>query len=293
MQLRRATTIDDMGDRLSRMMSDESRARGLAFQPRPSDVIISPYAKCGTTWLQQIVHSLRSGGDLDFGEISEVVPWLEMGLDHGVDIESEQRGALRAYKSHLSWNDVPKGGRYIVAFREPIAAMTSMYRFFEGWFFEPGSISYRDFACDYFLERDDQRNYWSHTLSWAERRGDPSVQLFAYEEMKDRLPDVVARVADFIGVDADEALLAIAIEQSGHASMKERASQFDERLTRRTRDADCGLPPDGVASKVGGGDRTPLVATDEIRERFDAKWRATLGRAAFASYEELARAVSL
>ena len=32
-------------------------------------VIITPFAKCGTTWLQQMVHSLRTGGDLDFDDI--------------------------------------------------------------------------------------------------------------------------------------------------------------------------------------------------------------------------------
>jgi hypothetical protein len=32
----------------------ESMERGLAYQPQPSDLFISPYAKCGTTWVQQI-----------------------------------------------------------------------------------------------------------------------------------------------------------------------------------------------------------------------------------------------
>jgi hypothetical protein len=52
-------------------------AAGLGFVARPSDVIIASYAKCVTTWLQQMVHSLRTGGDLDFDDISRVVPWIE------------------------------------------------------------------------------------------------------------------------------------------------------------------------------------------------------------------------
>lgn len=40
----------------------ESVERGLAYQPQPSDLFISPYAKCGTTWVQQIVHACARGG---------------------------------------------------------------------------------------------------------------------------------------------------------------------------------------------------------------------------------------
>src|SRR4051812_22006220 len=39
------------------------------FRPRADDVIIAPFAKCGTTWLQQIFHCLRTGGDMDFDDI--------------------------------------------------------------------------------------------------------------------------------------------------------------------------------------------------------------------------------
>jgi hypothetical protein len=63
---RRATDFDDFRARLGSMITDEGVARGLAFQLRPSDVVISPFGKCGTTWLQQIVHGLRTRGDMDF-----------------------------------------------------------------------------------------------------------------------------------------------------------------------------------------------------------------------------------
>lgn len=54
---------------------------GLAFSPTPSDVIISPFGKYGTTWLQQVCHDLRTRGDMDFDDISRVVPWLETAHD--------------------------------------------------------------------------------------------------------------------------------------------------------------------------------------------------------------------
>jgi len=56
------------------LVSEAGFAAGLEFVPRASDIVIASYAKCGTTWLQQMVHSLRTGGDLDFDDISRVVP---------------------------------------------------------------------------------------------------------------------------------------------------------------------------------------------------------------------------
>ena len=57
--LKRPTSIPEMNARFEHFRTPESKAIGLAFQPHPTDVIISPYSKSGTTWLQQIVQSLR------------------------------------------------------------------------------------------------------------------------------------------------------------------------------------------------------------------------------------------
>src|SRR3954451_2025448 len=86
----------------------ESTQYGVSYQAQPTDLFISPFAKCGTTWLQQIVHGLRTGGAMDFSEITEVVPWLEMAFDLGLDLDAPQP-APRAFKSHLTWDDIPKG----------------------------------------------------------------------------------------------------------------------------------------------------------------------------------------
>jgi hypothetical protein len=59
----RATTWDGFEKRMAVLFQTEEESYR-RFRPRPSDVIISPFAKCGTTWLQQIVHSLRTGGDM-------------------------------------------------------------------------------------------------------------------------------------------------------------------------------------------------------------------------------------
>src|SRR6266545_2073010 len=73
----------------------ESTQHGVSYQAQPTDLFISPFAKCGTTWLQQIVHGLRTGGAMDFDDISRVVPWLETAHMLGLDLQAPQPGASR------------------------------------------------------------------------------------------------------------------------------------------------------------------------------------------------------
>ena len=58
---------------------------------------------------QQLVHQLRSKGDMSFDEITCVVPWIEIATDMGQDLDGDQEGYMpRAWKSHCSWQLVPK-----------------------------------------------------------------------------------------------------------------------------------------------------------------------------------------
>lgn len=259
---------------LALLASPAGMRRALAFRPDPSDIFISPYAKCGTTWMQQIVHGLRSGGAMDFDEISQVVPWLELAHDMGIDPEAPQVASPRAFKSHLSWHDIPKGARYIVVFREPVAAMLSLYRFFEGWQFEPGSICREAFAT-YYLARD-RHDYWTHAASWWGQRENAAVLLLSYEGMRRDLPGTVARVADFIGI-SDPHARAVALAQAELTFMKRHERQFDDHLLREARDAACGLPPGGRASKVSEGSHLSTEVDPAVHARFAQRWHKEMG----------------
>ena len=110
------------------------------LDPESSDVVITPFGKCGTTLLQQMFHQLRMSqgidakGDLDFDDISRIVPWIEMAiLIPEVDINGTQKVAPRGFKSHLHYEGLPPGMRYVVSVRDPKEAYMSMYNFFEGW----------------------------------------------------------------------------------------------------------------------------------------------------------------
>jgi hypothetical protein len=249
----RARTIPELFERMSRMISEEGMQRALAFRPRPTDVIVTPFAKSGTTWVQQIVHGLRTRGSMEFSEITEVIPWLEIAYDMGIDPERAQPGAPRAYKSHLPWELVPKGARYIYVVRDPGDIAVSFHHFLSGWFFEPGSISLPELTRAWLLGSEGPRRYWPHVVSWWQHREDENVLFLCYENMKRDLSRTVARIADFIGIPLDDELRDIVVRQSSIGFMRANGQHFDDHLIKETRNAACGLPPGGDSSKVRSG----------------------------------------
>jgi len=254
LERRRATSFEEFAERQLLMFGEESIEQGLAFDPEPSDVLISPFAKCGTTWLQQVVHALRTRGDLDFDDISRVVPWIETALDLGLDLDAPQRAWPRAYKSHLSWDLIPKGGRYIVAIRDPRDALVSMYRFMEGWFFEPGAFSIAEFARKRFLQREGGMDYWTHLASWWRVRDREDVLLLSYDGMRRAPEEMVRRVADFAGIALDDELLELVLAQSSFEFMLAHKERFDDGMMRERSEKVSRLPPGGDSSKVRRGE---------------------------------------
>lgn len=271
-------------------MTDESQAIGLAYRARSTDIFISPYSKCGTTWMQQIVHGLRSGGSMDFVEITQVVPWLEMAHDMGTSPDAPQVAKPHAFKSHLRYDQLPKGGRYIVVLRDPVDAMVSLLRFLDGWFYERGSVSLDEFA-EYYL-RQGPNGYWEHAASWWRVRAQKEVLLLTYEEMRADLAGVVDRVADHMGQGYDADRRALATRQAEFGFMKAHAEQFNDNLLRRLRDPVIGLPPAEITGKVATG-KTKVDVPQSIRDAFDHHWHETLGSEfGLRSYEEMRAALS-
>lgn len=287
----RPTTPEELDALFPAIFSKECREIGLAFQPDPTDIIISPFAKCGTTWLQQIAHGLRTRGSMDFEEISNVTPWLEVATDLGIDLDGPQVAKPRVFKSHLSWGDVPKGGRYIVSFRAPSDSFISTYRFFEGFFFEPDTIDLDAF----FQWRNPsaemgERGYWHHLASWWEQRNNPDVLLLCYEDMRADFPETVRRIASFMDIPLDDELFDCVVRQASRQFMLEHKDHFGEGPFRRLMSERMGLPVDGDAYKVtpGVSEKAKYQLTVAHQQELDKIWQAQVtNRFGLESYEDL------
>jgi Sulfotransferase domain len=290
----RARTLAEMHEIQGRMAAPQDWIDSVkSYRPRASDVVITPFGKCGTTWLQQTFHTLRTGGDMDFDDISRVVPWIETAKIVGLDIEAPQRAEPRGFKSHLHYEAIPKGAKYVVSLRDPKDALVSMYRFMEGWFLEPGAVPIEAFAGHWLA----QENYFKHLISWWNVRADPNVLVFTYEAMTADPAGHIRRLAAFCGLPLDEALLALTLERTSLAYMLAHKDKFDDLLMREVSETRCKLPTGSDSAKVRkggvGGHRTELPAS--VGALLDAKWAElaapATGFADYAALEAAARAL--
>jgi len=273
----RTRTIEEFLIRQERFVAASRTAYESApLRPLAEDVIIAPYGKCGTTMLQQMFHCLRTRGDMDFDDISRVVPWIEMSPILGLDLNAAQKAWPRGFKSHLSYASLPKGARYVVSLRDPKDAFVSMYRFMEGWMIEPGAIPMEDFFTAWAKGGGPEgENYWHHLLGWWAMRGQPDVLLFSYSRMIRDRETHVRRLADFARIGLDQELLDLTVEQTSRAYMLAHKDRFDDRLMRELSERGGRLPPGSDSAKVRAGssgnheDEIPPSVADQI----DAIWR--------------------
>ena len=274
-------------------MFGNARRDGEPYRPLPGDVIISPFSKSGTTWLQQMFHTLRTRGDTGFDDISRVVPWIETAPMLGLDLNAPQPAEPRGFKSHLSWEDVPRGARYIVSIRDPRDVLVSMYRFVEGWFLEPGAVSIGEFARAQML-REPEAGYWGHLRSWWDHKDDDDILLLSYEGMIANHPGTIRRVAAFCDIALDDELLDITLRNSSLEFMLANKSKFDDLLMREMSERLANLPPGSDSAKVregkiGGHTR---VLDERVLDEMDRIWREQIEpRYGFSTYAEMEAAL--
>ena len=296
---RRQLPLEQLGERNSRMHSAESVARGRSFAPRASDVFVVTYPKCGTTWMTQICHQLRTGGDEAFGEITEVVPWDVLALDCGQDLDADQRAFPRVFKSHESAGEVAPGAKYIYVARDPEDAFVSFYHFLPAYMQLDGDLTMEQFAEAVFGGLSHSGGIWDHFVGWWARRADREHVLWVcFEDLKDDLPGETARVAKFLGGGCGAAArVSAAVERSTYAYMSARQSQFDDHFVFDNVKEQMGFAPDvrcGASKvrkgggKVGGRSEIPPRVRQMLRDR----WRTTVeAKTGLKSYDALREAV--
>ncbi|MDA0979612.1 MAG: sulfotransferase domain-containing protein, partial [Proteobacteria bacterium] len=247
----RARSIDELKTIQMKIFGGAAQIAGQSppLAIRPDDVVITPFSKSGTTWLQQIFHQLRTGGDMDFDDISRVVPWIEMAPMEGIDLNEEQRATPRGFKSHEPYDRLPPGGRYINSVRHPADVAWSLYKFMEGWFLEPGALTPDEFVQSNFLAND---NYFDHFLSYWQVRHQENVLILSYEGMLEDPAGTIERVANFCGIPLDEALFQRVLERSSIDYMLQYKDRFDDAILRAITEEEI-LPPGSDSAKVRQG----------------------------------------
>jgi len=190
------------------MMSKESVRRAVEeFRVRPTDIIVSTFAKTGTTLVIWICQLLRTGGndDLDFEFLYDVVPWPLASWDMGYDPNiNGSQFFPRVFKSHLRMASVYRGCKYIVTIRDPGKTAISFYNFLiaKGFPLESLKEDVSQFAVDtsFIKGRDGRASLFEYYQEYHILRDCPSVLVLVYEDLVTDMPTSIRMIAAFMGI---------------------------------------------------------------------------------------------
>lgn len=234
------------------------------FQVRESDVLITTAPKAGTTWMQQILHQLRSGGDESFTSIDDVVPWLERKrsgktLQEVLDYY-EAIADPRVFKTHCTAEQTPGIGtaNIILTSRDPRECCVSFYHHLNNMTDEAREMAGITLPASFDEHIDrwlDFAAWYRNVKSWCPYHDHEKVLWLRFQDLKADLPANIDRIIDFLHWDISSEQRERAIEYSSFQWMKAHDEKF---------------------SSQGDGDKPQFKPGQFIREGKVGKHRETM-----------------
>lgn len=213
-----------------------------AYSLQPTDVFITTAPRSGTTLTQQIVHQLRTGGDMRFTSIDEVVPWLDLHLFLNLPLCTEQMAlhTPRAYKTHLRFDQLPparpnaKGAmeppaRCICVVRSPLDMLLSMFEFRQ---YAPEELVLEEMVRDW-LYGQSVPIWFQPLLSFhlAMQQFPGHVLCIFYEDLITHRAEAIRRIGHFLGLETTPDFnhrVEVATALSSIDFMRAHVQQFED-----------------------------------------------------------------
>mmetsp|Transcript_10566 Transcript_10566/g.15675 ORF Transcript_10566/g.15675 Transcript_10566/m.15675 type:complete len:327 (-) Transcript_10566:192-1172(-) len=268
------------------------------FRVRPTDIICATFPKTGTTLVTWLCHQIRTGGDVDFDSIYDVVPWPLCSWDFGYDpniVGSEL--VPRVFKSHLRLASVYRGCKYVVTIRDPLSTTLSFYNFFLTkneavsfkTRFEVGNMT--EFLMNSPLIRGVEgvrASIWEFYKEYYICKDCPSVLILVYEHMVKDLPSTVRMLAKFMNVDLKEETVQKVASMGTKEFMAQHMDKFEEPYERakqlgRIADLSHCSPADKVNLKKHNHE-----LDDEGIFFLEKQWNKHMGSYDCETYEDFA-----
>lgn len=230
------------------------------FKARPTDVLITTPAKAGTTWMQQILHQLRSGGDDSFESIDIEVPWIEIPREgktwQAILAEFENLKDPRCFKTHCTFPQTPgvETARFILTSRDPRDCCVSFYHHkmdMTDEALEQFSLEKPESFDSFFEEWLEYAGWYRSVESWWPHFHDDNVLWLRYEDLKRDLNGGINQILDFLSWSINEAQRKNILTYCSFDWMKANSHRF----TSQGKDKKPQFKPGGFIRKgqVGGG----------------------------------------
>jgi len=216
------------------------------FKFRDDDIVISTYAKSGTTWLQQIVSQLIFNGETGL-PVADMSPWVDLRVPprHVKLPAIEAQNHRRFLKTHLpveNLNFSPKA-KYIYIGRDGRDVIWSMYhhhvnandKFYEALNESPGLVGPKierpgDKVVDYYHEWLEKDGYpiwslWDNVNSWWAIKDLPNVLMLHFNNLKKDMPGEIRKIAAFLDIPIDESKWNDILNHCSFEYMKDNAAE--------------------------------------------------------------------
>jgi aryl sulfotransferase len=195
------------------------------FKFRDDDIIISTYAKSGTTWMQQIIAQLLFDGKADL-EVAEMSPWMDLRLPpKEVKLPVVEAQTHRRFiKTHLPVDALvfSEKAKYIYIGRDGRDVVWSLYNhhinannaWYEAINDTPGRVGPpiglpSESINQYYQDWLEGNGYpwwpfWENVRSWWDIRTLPNVHFIHFAKLKSDMPGEIRRLAEFLEIPIDE-----------------------------------------------------------------------------------------
>lgn len=213
---------------------------------RDDDIVVSTYAKSGTTWTQQIVAQLIFGGGDDV-DVSDMSPWVDLRVPpKAIKLPAiEAQTHRRFLKTHLPVDALvfsPKA-KYLYIGRDGRDVVWSMHnhhatanqQWYDALNGTPGLVGppieppTRDIRL-YFLEWLDRDGYpfwpfWENVRTWWAIRDLANVRLVHFASLKADMEREIRGIAQFLEIAVDRSRWNTILEHCSFDYMKKHAAK--------------------------------------------------------------------
>ena len=210
------------------------RKRGRAITVYPDDRFIVSYPRSGNTWLRFLISNLvNPDGEIGFGNIDEYIPGIYK--IHDRDLRRVHRP--RILKSHEYYHPAYRKVIYLV--RDPRDTAVSNYFYLQKIRKLSANLSIDEYI-DFFIAGSGYSygSWGEHAGGWLGAwQGTPDFLLLRYEDLHEKPLDELAKVAQFLGLRSDPAILEQAIQKSTLNRMRqsEMENRHDWKAMRASR----------------------------------------------------------